>query len=56
MTDNGGIVKAENYFLKPGYIFLSENPTVISIVLGSSVSVCLYDSRRKHFHGRRGEG
>lgn len=47
MTTNGKIVPAENYFLKPGYIFLSVKPTIISTVLGSSVSVCLYDRKRK---------
>ncbi len=36
----------DNYFLRPGYIFLSEKPTIISTVLGSSVSVCLYDKKR----------
>jgi chemotaxis protein CheD len=47
MTTNGKIVPAESYFLKPGYIFLSVKPTIISTVLGSSVSVCLYDRKRK---------
>lgn len=32
-----------DYFLKPGYIYLPEKPTVISTVLGSSVSVSLFD-------------
>ncbi|MBA3010738.1 MAG: chemotaxis protein CheD [Proteobacteria bacterium] len=36
-----------DYFLKPGYIYLPEKPTVISTVLGSSVSVSLYDRTRK---------
>lgn len=36
-----------NYFLKPGYIFLPSRAVVISAVLGSSVSVCLYDRKRK---------
>jgi len=36
-----------NYFLKPGYIFLAEKPTVISTVLGSCVSVCIYDRKLK---------
>lgn len=36
-----------NYFLHPGYIFVASKPTVISLVLGSCVSVCLYDRRRK---------
>ena len=38
---------SENYFLKPGYIYIAERPTIISSVLGSCVSVCLYDRRRK---------
>jgi chemotaxis protein CheD len=36
-----------NYFLEPGYIFLSQEPAIISVVLGSSVSVSLYDRKRK---------
>lgn len=36
-----------DYFLRPGYIYLPEKPTVISTVLGSSVSVSLYDKSRK---------
>lgn len=36
-----------NYFLHPGYIFVASKPTVISLVLGSCVSVSLYDRRRK---------
>ena len=47
MAENGNVVLSDNYFLKPGYIFLSANPVVISTVLGSSVSVCLYDRKRK---------
>ena len=36
-----------DYFLKPGYIYLPQKPTVISTVLGSSVSVSIYDKRLK---------
>ncbi|WP_022668037.1 chemotaxis protein CheD [Desulfospira joergensenii] len=36
-----------DYFLKPGYIYLPEKPTVISTVLGSSVSVSLFDRSMK---------
>jgi len=36
-----------DYFLRPGFIYLPEKPTVISTVLGSSVSVGLYDKRLK---------
>lgn len=35
------------YFLSPGYIYLAKTPTVISAVLGSAVSVCLYDRKKK---------
>jgi len=38
---------AVNYFLAPGYIYISTEPAVISTVLGSSVAVCLYDRKRK---------
>ena len=37
---------ARNYFLKPGYIFVATQSTVISTVVGSSVAVCLYDRKR----------
>jgi chemotaxis protein CheD len=37
------------YFLKPGYVFLSPEPSLISTVLGSAVTVCLWD--RKHRYG-----
>lgn len=36
-----------NYFLEPGYIFVAAKQGAISTVLGSSVSVCLYDRKRK---------
>jgi chemotaxis protein CheD len=38
---------AATYFLEPGYIFVATRPAVISSVLGSAVSVCLYDRKRK---------
>jgi chemotaxis protein CheD len=37
----------DNYFLGPGYVFLAAEPAIISTVLGSCVSVCLYDRKRK---------
>lgn len=40
-------IKQPGYFLKPGYIYLPRIPTVISSVLGSCVSVCLYDLKLK---------
>lgn len=36
-----------NYFLKPGYIFLAKEPSIVSAVLGSCVSVCIYDQKRQ---------
>jgi len=33
------------YFLEPGYIYVTLTPTIIQTVLGSSVAVCLFDSR-----------
>jgi len=35
-----------NYFLEAGYLFLATKSTVISTVLGSSVSVCIYDRKQ----------
>ena len=36
-----------NYFLNPGYIYISVEPSIISTVLGSCVAVCIYDKKRK---------
>jgi chemotaxis protein CheD len=36
-----------DYLLKPGFIYLSEKPVSISTVVGSSVSVCLFDRNQK---------
>ena len=38
----------EKYYLKPGYVYVTGEPTVIYTVLGSCVSVCLYDNRLKY--------
>jgi chemotaxis protein CheD len=34
----------QTFFLHPGYIFVCEEPYLISTVLGSCVSVCIWDS------------
>lgn len=47
MTENGSSPASVTYFLEPGYIFVATRPTVISSVLGSAVSVCIYDRKRK---------
>ncbi len=44
---SGRSVEKREYFLKKGYIYLPHHPTLISTVLGSGVSVCLWDRRRK---------
>lgn len=38
---------ATDYLIKPGYIFVSVKPAIISAVLGSCVSVCIYDNELK---------
>ncbi|MEJ5272527.1 MAG: chemotaxis protein CheD [Spirochaetota bacterium] len=37
----------EEYFINPGELIISKEPIIIRTVLGSCVSVCLYDSRKK---------
>ncbi len=36
-----------DYLLKPGFIYLADKPVSISTVIGSSVSVCLFDKKQK---------
>jgi chemotaxis protein CheD len=36
------------YYLRPGYIFVPGKPTLISVVLGSSVAVSLWDRRLEY--------
>jgi chemotaxis protein CheD len=42
----GGVAieQAKNFYLHPGFIFVSQEPHFIHTVLGSCVSVCLWDS------------
>lgn len=40
-------VELFNYMLQPGYIYISKQPALISTVLGSCVSVTLYDRHQK---------
>jgi chemotaxis protein CheD len=52
----------ERFFLQPGYIFASKYPYQIHTVLGSCVSVCVWESEKKaggmnHFiYGRSQQG
>lgn len=43
MVENG--LRVEEYFLRPGFIFLSRTPIIISAVLGSAVAVALWDEK-----------
>ncbi len=40
-------ITKKQYFLQPGYIFVSQEPYLIQTVLGSCVAVCLWDSKLK---------
>lgn len=39
--------KKESYFLAPGYMYFAIRPEIIQTVLGSCVSICLWDSVQK---------
>ena len=47
MVNKSNSLVKDNYFLKPGFIFIPKKTTDISVVLGSSVAVCIYDKERK---------
>jgi chemotaxis protein CheD len=38
---------SKNYFLKPGFIYVSTKPTIISTVVGSCIAVCVFDRKQK---------
>ncbi|HPP87039.1 MAG TPA: chemotaxis protein CheD [bacterium] len=40
-------IQLANYTLQPGYIYFAKEPTLITTVLGSCVSVALYDTKQK---------
>jgi len=37
------LVRVGTYFLEPGYVYFSRQPTTLRTVVGSCVAVCLYD-------------
>lgn len=37
------LVRAGTYYLEPGYVYFSKQPTTLRTVVGSCVAVCLYD-------------
>ncbi len=46
MGDERGL-SLYKYYLTPGYVYIARAPTTISTVLGSAVSVCIHDKRKK---------
>ena len=38
---------SQNYFLKPGFIYVSAKPAMISTVVGSCIAVCVFDHKQK---------
>ncbi len=47
MGDESKSISPINYMLQPGFIYVSTEPVEISAVVGSCVSVCVYDKNRK---------
>lgn len=47
MFNQSDVPAPAGYFLKPGYIYLPSEPTVVSTVLGSCVAVVLWDHKRR---------
>ena len=41
-------VRLYEYYLKPGYIFLNREPSIISTVVGSCVMVSLWDCKGRY--------
>ena len=46
MANENDTPVAENYFLKPGFLFVADKPTAISTVVGSCVAISLHDRHR----------
>lgn len=41
------MLEYKEYFLHPGYIFISDEPYIISTILGSCVSIAIWDDQNK---------
>ncbi len=48
MLEDTNTPQLQEYFLNSGYIYVPQAPTLISTVLGSCVSVCLWDRRLEY--------
>ena len=46
MANENNTPVAENYFLKPGFLFVADKPIAISTVVGSCVAISLHDRHR----------
>lgn len=40
-------MEMKEYFLHPGYIFVTKEPYIMETVLGSCITVCLWDKEKK---------
>lgn len=47
MFEKSDVPAPANYFLKPGYIYVPAEHTIVSTVLGSCVAVVLWDRKRR---------
>lgn len=47
MSLSASLVKANTHYLHPGNLFVSPEPYVVTTILGSCISVCLWDTVRK---------
>ncbi|MGA2142856.1 MAG: chemotaxis protein CheD, partial [Brevinematales bacterium] len=41
------IMEIKEYFLKPGELLFSKVPAIVKTILGSCVSVCIFDNKQK---------
>ena len=47
MGETERVDEVERYYLHPGYIYANSKNAVISTVLGSCISICLWDKKKK---------
>jgi len=48
VLNDDSIKEVNKYYLKPGYIYVANEPTIITTILGSCVAVCMYDMKKKY--------
>ena len=48
ITNKKYLAECYKYYLKPGYLFVNKERSIISTVLGSCISICLYDKLKKY--------